>query len=392
MNGHSLLVFPASIAFALSACATREGAPTHPPPPASAPTLVASAPTTAPPAPDESSAPTHSAATKQSPAEPTALMARPLALPGAVAPVTLDYIVQEKPGRDSAHERIWIPVGDTGSVDVLDVTDGTFARVDGFKTQQREVRGKTRVMGPSAAAVGDGVVYVGNRATSEVCVVDAKTLKLGMCLRLPTPTDGVAYVSSAKEVWVTTPRDKTLTVLDAAKPEILREKTVIKLDGAPEGYAVDGPRGLFFTNLEDTDRTLAIDVKTHKVLATWKPECEADGPRGIATDTSTGLVFVACTDHVQVLDGRHDGASVSRFETGAGVDNIEWSDARRLLYVAAGKAAMLVVLQIDEKGHATLAARGTTAEGARNAVCDSKGNAYVADPLHARVLQLPLSP
>ena len=32
-------------------------------------------------------------------------------------------------------------------------------------------------------------------------------------------------------------------------------------DGEPEGYAVDAQRALFYTNLEDRDRTLAIDVQ-----------------------------------------------------------------------------------------------------------------------------------
>ncbi len=385
MNCHSVrLILAVSVPFVLAACAAR-----RPLPPGFVPAAVSSAPAAAP---AEGSGATHAAPATPNGTEPSRLTARALPLPGATGPVTLDYIVQEKPGRGSGHERIWIPVGDTGSVDVLDTADGTFARIDGFKTEPREVRGKTRVMGPSAAAVGEGVVYIGNRATSEVCVVDAKTLKLGMCLKLPTPTDGVAYVSSAKEVWVTTPREKSLTVLDASKPETLRPKTAVKVDGAPEGYAVDEARGLFFTNLEDTDRTVAIDVKTHKPVATWKPECGPDGPRGIAADASSGLVFVACTDHVQVLDGARDGAPLARFDTGTGVDNIDWSAAHRLLYVAASKAATLVVLRIDDKGHPTLAARGATAEGARNGVADSQGNAYVADPMHARVLQFVLIP
>ena len=29
------------------------------------------------------------------------------------------------------------------------------------------------MMGPSAVAIGDGVAYVGDRATGEVCAVDA---------------------------------------------------------------------------------------------------------------------------------------------------------------------------------------------------------------------------
>jgi DNA-binding beta-propeller fold protein YncE len=301
----------------------------------------------------------------------------------------MDYLAYE-PGKN----RVWVPVASngTGSVDVLDVAAGTFARVDGFKSEEREVRGKKRLMGPSAASVGSGFVYVGNRATSEVCPVDVGSLKAGKCIKLKSPTDGVAYVAGTKEVWVTTPRDQSLQVLDASKPGVLKPKTVVKTDGAPEGYASDDSRGVFYTNLEDKDRTVAIDTKTHKVKATWKPECGAEGPRGVAAEVAHGFVFVACTDHVVVLDGAHDGALLAKLDTGAGVDNIDWVESRRLLYVGAAKAAKLTVARIDDKGQATVVATGASTDGARNGVADAAGNAYLADPQHGGILVFAYTP
>jgi DNA-binding beta-propeller fold protein YncE len=362
-------------------------------PPAAPPPSV---PVLGPPLASVSSMPASGAADATAPATtagapapdrgPAQLVAKPLALPGATAPVSLDYIVYEP-----AKARVWVPVGDTGSVDVLDVATGSFTRIDGFKSAEREVRGNKRVMGPSAAAVGEGFVYIGDRATSEVCAVDATALKLGDCLKLASPTDGVAYVGSAKEVWVTTPHDQSLAVLDASKPAMLKVKTTIKLDGAPEGYAVDDSRGLFFTNLEDKNQTVAIDVKTHKPTAAWKTGCGADGPRGIAADVSRGFVFVACTDRVQVLDAKNHGAPLASLDTGAGVDNIDWLESHRLLYVAAAKAAKLTVARIDDKGQPTVIATGASARGARNGVADASGNAYLADPAGARVLVFELA-
>ncbi|MDP9000690.1 MAG: hypothetical protein M3O46_11320, partial [Myxococcota bacterium] len=307
---------------------------------------------------------------------PEQLTAKPLALPGATPPVSVDYIVY-----DRGHARVWVPVGDTGSVDVLDVASGAFSRIDGFKTSEREVRGRKRMMGPSAAAVGEGVVYVGNRASNEVCPVDSSTLKVGNCLKLSSPTDGVAYVASAKEVWVTTPHDQSLTVLDASTPATMKHKTTIQLDGAPEGYAVDDSRGLFFTNLEDKNLTIAIDVKTHKPTGSpWKPDCGPDGPRGIAADISRGFVYVACTDHVQVLDASNGGIPLGKLYTGAGVDNIDWLETHRLLYIGAARAAKITIARVDDRGQPTVVATGTSAEGSRNPVADASGNAYVVDP------------
>jgi hypothetical protein len=310
-----------------------------------------------------------------------ALVFEPIALPAVHAPAAVDYIAYE-PGR----ERIWVPVANTGSVDVFDIVSRTFTRVDGFTTSELHVQGSKRTMGPSAVSIGDGFVYVGNRATHEVCPVSTSTLTLGTCLKLPSATDGVAYVASAKEVWVTTPSDQAIVVLDATKPAALAAKVTVKLGGAPEGYALDSTRGLFFTNLEDKNETVVIDMKTHKPKTTWSLDCSAAGPRGIASDAKRGFVYVACTDQLLVLDGARNGAKLAVLDIGSGVDNIDWLEARQLLYVAAGKTAKLTVVHVDDSGQLSVVARGATGDGARNAVADASGNAYVVDRGHARLL------
>jgi DNA-binding beta-propeller fold protein YncE len=188
-----------------------------------------------------------------------------IALPGAPAGgVVLDYIAY-----DRAHHRVWVPAGNTGKVDVVDVSSGQVAQIDGFVTAEMERKGKKRTVGPSSATVGDGIVFVGNRGDSSVCAVEADSLRKGACVTLESMPDGLAYVASTKEVWVTTPRDKSIIVLDVANPGALAVKAKINFEGEPEGFAVDDARGLFYTNLEDKDRTLAIDLKTRQITKTW---------------------------------------------------------------------------------------------------------------------------
>jgi len=368
---------------ALTACAGTPEPPIEPLPP---PIAEANASTSNAPEADHLAASDAGADLPVAPAAPLKLTASAIALPGAQGPVSIDYLVADRP-----NSRVWVPVGDTGSVDVLDVAAKTFSRVDGFKTAEREMHGKKRTAGPSAAATGDGVVYVGNRATSEVCVVDAKSLKRGKCVKLQSATDGVAYVASVKEVWVTTPHDESITVLDASVPAALKPKTVIKLGGDTEGYAVDEGRGLFFTNLEDKGGTLVVDVKTHKLTSTWNASCGASGPRGIAVDPARGYLFVACTDHVQVLDEAHDGAPLGKLDAGAGVDNLDYLASRGLLYVASGKAATVTIAHAEDGGQLAVVATGATAPGARNAVVDANGTAYVADAAGAQLFILPFA-
>lgn len=293
-----------------------------------------------------------------------------------------DYIAYER-----ARDRIWLPYvrGDAGYVDVFDVQKHAFSRVATMKTTAVEKDGKKRTLGPSAAAIGDGVVFVGNRGTHEICPIDATTLAVGKCLALAAAPDAVVYVASTKEVWATTPKTNAIVVLDAGNPKALKQKATFTVDGAPEGFAVDDANGFFYTNLEDKDRTLRVDVKARKVVASWAAGCGEQGPRGLRVDTARGLVLVACTDQVRILDAKSDGALAWKLPTGAGVDDVEYVAGTKTLYVAAGKDARLTVARIDDAGPA-LVATATTAPRARNAVVDAKGNAYVIDPAAPRLL------
>ncbi len=294
--------------------------------------------------------------------------------------MAFDYLVAD---RDAG--RVYLPVPSMGALEVLDVARGTFRSVAGFTTGEREWRGRKVKTGPSAVTVGAGIVYVGNHASSEVCAVDATSLVLGACVKLGSPPDGVVYVGSTREVWVTTPDAGTLTILDASDPAHLRDAGKVETGGEPEGYAVDDTRGLVFTNT-DKGATLAIDAKTRRIRSTWHPGCGDDGARGIAIDPARDLLFVACTDHVQVLDMAHDGALRGRIDTGIGVDNLDYLPARQLLFAAAGRAATLTVAHVGEGGELTKVASIPTVKGARNAVVDAEGRAYAPDPAAAALL------
>lgn len=321
--------------------------------------------------------PLAAAASSAAPAPPARAAAgatytvKPLPLPGANAGgILMDYLAFD-PGTDF----VWAPAGNTGAVDVVDTASGKVTQVSGFPTKEVEIRGSKRSIGPSSATVGDGVVYVGNRGDSSVCAVDARSLTRGTCGTLDSMPDGLAYVASAKEVWVTTPRDKSVRVLDGAT---LVQKAKISFDGQPEGFAVDPVRGRFYTNLEDKDRTLAIDLKTRQTVATWEPKCGQDGPHGLRLDAKAGLLFVACDARTEALDVAHDGAVLSSVDTGDGVDDLDYSPSSRLLYMGAAKAGKLTVARVDDHGKITAVAQVPTRAGARNGVVAKDGRVYLA--------------
>jgi DNA-binding beta-propeller fold protein YncE len=316
------------------------------------------------------------AAAPPAPAAPAAALPRSysvstIALPGGNADgVFMDYLLY-----DPRTHAVWVPAGNTGSVDVVDTTTSKLRRVEGFPTQEMERRGKKRVVGPSSATLGDGVVYVGSRGDFTVCAIDDVALTKRACGTLDAMPDGIAYVARTKEVWVTTPRDKSIRVLDGAT---LAQKAKLDFAGEPEGFAVDGARGRFYTNLEDQDLTLAIDLDSRKTVATWKPACGEEGPHGLRLAETEGFLFVACSAKAETLDAAHDGAVLGSIDTGDGVDDLDYAPASHRLYVGAARAAKLTIADVDGKGRLSSAAVVSTADGARNGVVDGNGVVYLA--------------
>ena len=300
-----------------------------------------------------------------------AATATSVALPGAAAyGVAMDYIVF-----DPRTRTVWAPAGNTAAVDVVDIATHKIAQVTGFATREVERNGQKRTVGPSAAALGEpGTVYVGNRGDSSVCAVDEARLAIGTCGVLDSSPDGIAYVPRTHEVWVTTPRDNSIRVLDAVT---LAQKARIAFDGAPEGFAVDATRNRFYTNLEDKDLTLAIDLTSRATVATWKPGCGEAGPRGLRIAEREGFLIVACTAKVEVLDAGHDGAILGSVDTGDGVDDIDYIPASHLVYAGAGRAARLTIAALGPTGALTPVTAVATKQGARNPAVASDGSVYL---------------
>ena len=321
---------------------------------------------------------------------------KPLSLPGATGVVTLDYFAY-----DRSTGKLWVPASNTGNVDVIDESSDAVSQVTGFKTGEVELRGRKVTLGPTAVSIGDGVVYIGNRGDSTLCIVNAHTLGRGKCLQVAPPSagpasapDGVVYVAATRELWVTTgapplgiaSAEKSLQVFDASDPRHLERKTKIPLEASAEGYAVDNQRGVFYTNLEETGNTIAIDVRSHKVIARWDPGSRE--LQGLALDRERDFLFVACGDHVVSIDAGHGGAITDSMQTGPGLDNIDYSPDQKLLYAAASLAATLTIADVDDRGRFHPKATVPTVKGARGVVAGRGATAYIIDPAEGRILKL----
>jgi hypothetical protein len=303
------------------------------------------------------------------PTAPTPPPARisPIALPNTGSNgVALDYLTF-----DPHTSTVWVPIADTGSVDVVDTATHKVHTIDGFPTKD----GDGGRLGPSSATVGDDFVYIGDRADNSICAVSERTLARDKCITLNEFPDSLLYDSATRQIWVTTPRDNSIRIIDATT---LAQTARIELPGAPEGFAIDVQNARYYTNLEDRDATVVIDTNSHAVVATWKPNCGEAGPRSLRVDSDTGLLFVACTSKVESLSLHSGGQIVGSVEAGEGVDDFDYSPTSHLLFVGAEKAGKLTVASVAGDGTMTAKDVIPTMAGARNGVVDSAGVVYLA--------------
>ena len=260
--------------------------------------------------------------------------------------------------------------------------------------------GKRRATGPSSVSVGEGVVYIGSRADSRICVIDGHSLKIGQCMAfapaaagIAAAPDGLMYIAPTHELWVTTgappigvpAADPAIQILATTPSGALKHAGKIPLPASAEGYAVDALHGHFYTNLEETGQTVAIDVRSHKVVSTWN---SCAHPSGVAVDSKREFVFVACVDRVLVLDGGHGGRKLGSITIGEGLDNIDYSEEVGLLYAAAAEAARLTIARVDDHGMPSLVGMVPTTRAARSVVAGAGGRAYLIDPIGGGILKV----
>jgi DNA-binding beta-propeller fold protein YncE len=323
-------------------------------------------------------------------------MVKKLELPDANGLVVLDYFAY-----DDRHARVWVPAGNLGVVAVIDGVTDKITTIGGFHTGEVELFGKKRVMGPSSVSIGDGVVYIGNRGDSTICVINAATLTLVGCRPIADPAaglaaapDAVVYVATTKELWVTTgapplgvpAADQSLLILDASDPKRLKQKRKLALGGSAEGYVVDEKRGLFYTSLEERGETVAIDVRRKQIVSRWRSGC--DEPHGIALDKARRLLFVACADRVIALDAAHESRVLGSIPTGDGLDNIDYSASEKKVYAAASIVGTLTIASVDDHGGMIAVATVPTVKGARSVIAGKGSTAYLIDPVGGSILKV----
>lgn len=312
--------------------------------------------------------------------KPAAAVVEPLALPDGAAGIGFDDL-----RFDPAAGRVLVPAGRSGNLDLIDPATRQVTAIGGFSRAASYGEGHGQSVTSVDVGAG-GVLYATDRSARTLDVVDAKARRIVAKVALAAGPDYVRWVAPVGEVWVTEPRRRAIEVfrLSPATPAVPVHAAFIETPAGPESLVVDARRGRAYTH-DWKDKTLAIDLKSHAVVATWAAGC--GDPRGIALDEAHGWLFVGCEDGTaSVLDVAHDGKLLATAHNGRGVDIIAYDPGRRHLYVPGDESATMAIYGVSAAGALSLFGVVPTVAEAHCVTTDERGSAYVCDPQHGRLL------
>ena len=225
--------------------------------------------------------------------------------------------------------------------------------------------------GHSALAIpGTGDVLVTNGTANTATIVDGRTGRLRATVPTGKKPDAATYDPATRTIWVMTPGDGAITVIEPSSAKVL---ATVPVGGSLEFGAADG-HGKLYVNVEDKNEVAVVDTKTRRVLRhQLLPGC--DGPTGIVYDPATRETLSACANGVAVVLSAA-GKPVASLTIGKRPDGAVIDLKRHIVLVPSGADGTLSIIQLSP----TPKVVGTvqTAKSARTIALDpSTGRAYL---------------
>jgi DNA-binding beta-propeller fold protein YncE len=283
--------------------------------------------------------------------------------------------------------RVLVPAGRTGTLDLVDPDTLAVTSIPGFGTVASYFGGHDD--GPTSVDEGNGVLYVTDRTTGKLDVVDPAAGRIISAVALGAGPDYVRFVKASNELWVTEPDAEQIEIFTlAADPTVAPvHAAVVGVTNGPESLVIDNTRGRAYTHRWQAT-TVAIDLASRTIVAEWQNGCAAS--RGIALDEARGFLFAACSEGTtSVLDVKNAGTILSTMAKGSGFDVMGYAPQTGHLYLAGSSCGCLVTLGVSAQGALSFISRVDASSSTHCAVGDDAGHAWWCDQDRGSVWRVP---
>jgi hypothetical protein len=274
--------------------------------------------------------------------------------------------------------RVLVPAGRTGALALVDPDSRDVTVVSGFSATS--AYDGSHDFGPTSVDSGRGLLFVTDRTSGKLSVVDPSTRTIGSSLLLAASPDYVRFVEATNELWISEPSAAQIEVVSLSTDPMptLSHAASIVVSNGPESLVIDARAGRAYTHRWQSS-TVAVDVHTRAIVSEWPNGCAAS--RGLAVDEQRGFFFAGCLEGtLTVLDTRHDGRVLSSLAEGSGFDVIGYSPSLGHVYLAGTACACLVVAGVSLAGQLSFLGRFDATSSAHCAIPDDRGHAWVCDP------------
>jgi DNA-binding beta-propeller fold protein YncE len=305
----------------------------------------------------------------------------PVDLPGGGGGIGFDDLRYS-----AALHRVLAPAGRAGTLALVDPDSLAVTTVSGFSAGGSY--DGSHDFGATSVDEGRGVLFVTDRTSQTLAVVDPGSGTIASSVALAASPDYVRFVAATGEVWVTEPSASQIEVfaLSGTSPPAATSVATIPVANGPESLVVDQSAGRAYTHRWQ-QTTVVLGVRSRASVAEWPNGCAAS--RGLAVDEARGFFFAGCSEGtVSVLDVTNGGKALSTLARGAGFDVIGYAPSLGHLYLAGTACRCLVVLGVSAAGSLSFLGRFDATSSAHCAAADDRGHAWVCDPDGGRLLRV----
>ena len=211
--------------------------------------------------------------------------------------------------------------------------------------------------GAAAHETGNGYVYVPNRASADVAVIDSATDEVVARLPVGKVPHQVALAETLGKLVASNTADNTISILDL---ETLETQTTLRLDSEPEHMELSPGGALLAVGNIGAGTISLISLEANREMARVEGLFE---PHNLTFSPDGALLYVANlgADHVSVVDvakaevvkeipvapsPRMATAEAGGSETYQGLINVTRSADGRLGFAAHGESGTLAVIEL----------------------------------------------